>query len=93
MFVLEYFKFYLKAIVYITKNDENICTIWVESLAMIHNDTIAWGWSSGSIDCLIHCQIGDKITATAAYRLKENFNSQIYGYSYSTFSGYMLFNL
>jgi hypothetical protein len=63
----------------------------VESLAMIHNQTIAWGWANGSIDCLIHCEIGDKIFAVASYRLKENVNSQIYGYSYSTFSGYMLF--
>jgi hypothetical protein len=64
-----------------------MCTIWVESIAMIMNDTKASNWSSSSIDCLLYCQIDDKISAVAAN------GSQIYGYSYSVFSGYMLFNL
>jgi hypothetical protein len=56
---------------------------------MINNVTTAWGWASNSIDCLINCQINDQISVVAGYRS----NSQIYGYSYSTFSGYMLFNI
>ncbi len=70
-----------------------MCTIVVESIAMIHNITTAWGWSSNSLDCLLYCQINDRISAVGRYRTNENLNSQIYGYSYSTFSGYMLFNI
>lgn len=68
-------------------------TAWVESVATIQNETIAAGWASGSIDSLLYCQTGDEISAMASYRPNENFNSQVYGYSYSTFSGYMLYNI
>lgn len=85
--------FLLKGSVYIARNGERIRTVWVESVATIHNETLAWGWASGSIDCLLYCQTGDQITAMASYRPNEYFNSQIYGYSYTTFSGYMLYNI
>ncbi|CAF1415544.1 unnamed protein product [Adineta ricciae] len=81
-----------KASVYISQNGKRACTVWVESVASVQNETLAWGWASGSIDCLLRCQTGDRISPVASYRPNENFNSQVYGYSYSTFSGYMLFN-
>ncbi|CAF4566188.1 unnamed protein product [Rotaria sp. Silwood1] len=82
-----------KASVYITRNGERVRTVWVESVATIQNETVAWGWASGSIDCLLYGQTGDQIAVVASYRSNENFNSQVYGYSYSTFSGYMLQNI
>ncbi|UJR36387.1 hypothetical protein I4U23_029111 [Adineta vaga] len=81
-----------KASVFISRNGKRACTVWIESVASIQNETLAWGWASGSIDCLLHCHTGDQISTVASYRPNENFNSQVYGYSYSTFSGYMLFN-
>ena len=63
-----------------------MCPIWIKSVSTIHNGTSTWDWSSSSIDCLIYCQIGDQISIVGSN------NSYIYGYSYSTFSGYMLFN-
>ena len=75
---------------YISHNGNRVRTAWVESVATLNNETLAWGWASGSIDCLIYCQAGDQISAVASYRAHENFNSQVYGYSYSTFSGFML---
>lgn len=83
----------IKGSVYIARNGERARTVWIESVATIHNETLAWGWASGSIDCLLYCQTGDQIAAIASYRPNENFNSQVYGYSYSTFSGYMLYNI
>ncbi|CAF0774494.1 unnamed protein product [Rotaria sordida] len=82
-----------KASVYITRNGERVRTVWIESVATIQNETVAWGWASGSIDCLLYGQTGDQIAVVASYRSHENFNSQVYGYSYSTFSGYMLHNI
>jgi len=63
-----------------------MCRISVESIVMIHNETKIWDWFNNSIDCLLYCQIGDKISAVVL-------NTQIYNYSYTIFSGYMLFNL
>jgi len=88
-----FFLLNVKASVYVARNGERVRTVWIESVATIHNETLAWGWASGSIDCLLYCQTGDQITAIASYRPNENFNSQVYGYSYSTFSGYMLYNI
>ncbi|CAF3374995.1 unnamed protein product [Rotaria socialis] len=82
-----------KASVYIARNGESVRNVWVESVATINNETLAWGWASGSVDCLLYCQTGDQINVIAAYRPNENFNSQVFGYSYSTFSGYMLYNV
>ena len=69
-----------------------MCQLRVEAIMRIQNETIAWGWSSSSLNCLIMCQFNDQISAIAAYHSNEEDNSQIYGYSYSTFSGYMLLN-
>ncbi|CAF2014158.1 unnamed protein product [Rotaria magnacalcarata] len=82
-----------KASVYISRNEKSVRTLWIESIATINNETLAWGWASGSVDCLLYCQTGDQISVIAAYRPNENFNSQVFGYSYSTFSGYMLNNV
>ena len=82
----------LKASVHISRNHQHIQTAWVESVATIHNETFAWGWASSSVDCLLYCHTGDQIAAIASYHSNENFNSQVYGYSYSTFSGFMLYN-
>ena len=67
-------------------------TLWVESIIIMQNQTVAWGWSTGSIDSILNCRPGDQISVVAAYKPVEKFNSEIYGYSYSTFAGYMLFN-
>ncbi|UJR09717.1 hypothetical protein I4U23_013946 [Adineta vaga] len=77
------------ALVNIAKNGEYICPIRVESTITLDNESVAWGWTSGSIDCLIYCHIGDQISVLGS---NDNFTSYIYGYSYSTFSGYMLHN-
>lgn len=84
------FSFVEKAIVYLTKNQQRICTLWIDALASESNITFAWGWASNSIDCFIACEADDRIAAMAVYRSAENFQSQIYGYSYSVFSGYMI---
>ncbi|CAF0950285.1 unnamed protein product [Adineta steineri] len=81
-----------KASVSIARNGERVRTVWIESVATASNETLAWGWASGSVDCLLNCRTGDQISAVASYRPNENFNSHVYGYSYSTFSGYMLNN-
>ena len=78
-----------QAAVYIAKNGAQINSLWVEAIIQIDNQTVAWGWATGSTDCLVYGQAGDQISLVAAYRSPENFNSQIYGYSYTTFSGYM----
>ncbi|CAF0846371.1 unnamed protein product [Didymodactylos carnosus] len=80
-----------KASVWIASNGEKIRTIWVEGVALHGNTTIGVGWASASIDCIIRCKAGDRIYTVAAYRSQENFNSYVYGYSYTTFSGVMLF--
>lgn len=84
---------FLKANVSITKNGQHICTIIVDSLTTIHNGTKTWDWSNSSIDCLIYCQIDDQIAANASFQLDNKFNTKMFGYSYTMFSGYMLFNL
>lgn len=78
-----------KALVNIAKNGQYICPIRIESTITINDETIGWGWTSGSIDCFIYCHIGDQVSVIGS---KEEFASQIYGYSYTTFSGYMLYN-
>jgi len=64
-------------------------SLWIESIIRIENQTVAWGWATGSTDLLLLCQPGDEISIFAAYRSQENFNSEIFGYSYTTFSGFM----
>lgn len=71
----------------IVKNGRELRRLWLESIIRIENQTVAWGWTSGSTDALVHCQAGDQISVSAIYRGEENLNSEVYGYSYTTFSG------
>ncbi|CAM4868125.1 unnamed protein product [Rotaria socialis] len=77
----------------IRKNDNRMCTIWTEAVIRSHNETIASGWSNAFIDCLLYCQINDRISIAIPYYLNENFDSETLAYLYSTFSGYLLFNI
>lgn len=72
------------------KNDVQLETVWVDSVIKIGNRSVADGWSVGSTDRIIFCRSGDEIFLVAAFRPKEKFNSKIFGYSYTTFSGFML---
>ncbi|CAF3416635.1 unnamed protein product [Rotaria socialis] len=77
----------------IRKNDNRMCTIWTEAVIRSHNETTASGWSNAFIDCLLYCQVNDRISIVIPYYLNENFDSETLAYLYSTFSGYLLFNI
>ena len=80
---------YVKALVNIAKNGQYICPIRIDSTITVNDKTIGWGWTSGSIDCFIYCHIGDQVSVIGS---NADFTSQIYGYSYTTFSGYMFYS-
>ncbi|CAF0981450.1 unnamed protein product [Adineta ricciae] len=78
-----------KALINIAKNGQYICPIRIDSTITVNDKTIGWGWTSSSIDCFIYCHIGDQVSVIGS---NEGFTSQIYGYSYTTFSGYMFYS-